>query len=67
MYANGPYSLPHVASLNTSYLPSNALISPHRGKSFQLRVMLGAGGTLIAASAVGLAVYLNTDRDGTPE
>ena len=50
-------------ALNTSHLPFNALTyphRPHRNESLQLRVILGAVGTLIAASVVVLAVYLNT-------
>lgn len=37
---------------------------PHRDESLQLKLMLGAGATLIAANVIVLAVYLNTTTFG---
>ena len=47
--------------------PHLSLMSPHRNESLQLRVILGAGATLIAASVVVLAVYLNAAFQSTTD
>ena len=51
---------------NTSYLPLLSE-SPLRNESLQLKVILGAGATFIAASVAVLAVYLNSSFQNTTD
>ena len=59
---------PHaIMSTSNTHLPFNSLVPPHRNESFILRIIVGAVGTLIAASVVVLAVYLNTTFQNTTD
>jgi hypothetical protein len=50
------------------HLHPNALMPPHRKNgSLTLKVIIGAGATLIAANVVILAVYLNTAFQDTTD